>query len=65
MTEYYSEEEKFNEMTKASADDLGIRIVDMRSKIASVSNLFHFDGLHLNECGYKYLRKEIERILKL
>lgn len=53
---FWAEEEKLNELTKSSALELGVHIVDMRSAIneaAKSGNVFYNDGIHLNNAGYR------------
>ncbi len=59
-------EEQFNAMTAASAQNMGITVVDMRSVIQSaggVTEAFHQDGIHLNAKGYAAFTQKIKAIL--
>lgn len=62
---FYSEEEKFNAMTKAAEGRLGVQIVDMRSEIERAGksgNCFHADSVHLNAYGYRVFSSVVKKI---
>ncbi len=60
-------EEQFNAMTAASAKELGITVVDMRSVIAAAGGLkevFHPDDTHLNAKGYVAFLQKIKSCVR-
>ena len=66
MAKYYAEEERFNEMTKAAADELGYKYIDMRSLVGEREkevHCFSSDDLHLNPEGYKIMYKAVKDVI--
>lgn len=63
MGAYWAEEEKFNALTKSTADELGVKILDMREAIAAASGVFYGDDVHLNENGYKIMTDKIKSVI--
>lgn len=60
---YYAEEERFNSMTKASASELGVNIIDMRSTMAAEKDVYFTDKIHFNNHGYQIIADKIKSII--
>lgn len=64
---YFAEEERFNAMTLASAEELGVHIIDMRTLFEAESvnvNCFHEDAIHPNPAGYAIYLAKVKEIIE-